>query len=126
MKYVLKWSFIMSFLIALITLISLKIEYQKIANADVAELCCDDCLGSEMLSIKENNDSLSLYFYKQYTTNKLKTIKFKFEILRKGSAVYVLEIDRKNQLAYVLVKNGNLTARNLNDKTWVDINYLCR
>jgi hypothetical protein len=79
-----------------------------------------------MLSIKENKDSLSVFFYKQYTANKLKTIKFKFETLRNVSPVDILDIDRKNQLAYVLVKSGNITARNLNEKTWVDINYICK
>jgi hypothetical protein len=124
--HILKWSIIVSILIALITLVSLKFEYQKLANADVAILCCDDCLNSEMLSIKENKDSLSVFFYKQYTANKVKTIKFKFETLRNGSPVYILDIDRKNQLAFVLFKSGNITARNLNEKTWVDIKYLCK
>ena len=124
--HVFKWSIIVSILIALITLVSLKFEYQKLANADVAILCCDDCSNSEMLSIKENKDSLSVFFYKQYTANKVKTIKFKFETLRNGSPVYILDIDRKNQLAFVLFKSGNITARNLNEKTWVDIKYLCK
>jgi hypothetical protein len=124
--HILKWSIIVSILIALITLVSLKFEYQKLANADVAILCCDDCSNSEMLSIKENKDSLSVFFYKQYTANKVKTIKFKFETLRNGSPVYILDIDRKNQLAFVLFKSGNITARNLNEKTWVDIKYLCK
>ncbi len=124
--HILKWSIIVSILIALITLVSLKFEYQKLANADVAILCCDDCSNSEMLSIKENKDSLSVFFYKQYTANKVKTINFKFETLRNGSPVYILDIDRKNQLAFVLFKSGNITARNLNEKTWVDIKYLCK
>ncbi len=85
--HIFKWSLIVSILIALITLVSLKFEYQKLANADVAILCCDDCSNSEMLSIKENKDSLSVFFYKQYTANKVKTIKFKFETLRNGSPV---------------------------------------